>query len=317
MEPGTQSALEQGDRYPDPNRAVIPGDSVEAEATQVSEGADQEDVSRATPREITLKYTRKILKRGLVLLIVGYISPPVLILFLVTGIYDVVRHGQNLAEVFHRYFLINGSLAWLFSPINALVDILSLPNINKKIYKLTDFPASYQEEIRTVTEGCPKEEIIAEVSRRSGSDPRSMLIYQWYGYKNPGVRSELFQQDFKHILTIGVSTFQKQKGTKRHFGWLRAGIRVLYNIDDLTDDRAFINVNGIRHTWSKDGPLFIFDNTILHQSLNLTDKDRHCLFIDIVRPSYFSGLIRGFIVLFGIVAARLSLLKHSSKWRMI
>jgi hypothetical protein len=270
-----------------------------------------------SPLQMTAKYTRKILKRLLVLAVVGFFAPSVAILYLVTGIYDVVRHGRDLAATFHQYFLINGALTWIFSPLNTLIDIISLPFVNKKIYTLSDFPVAYQEEIRAVTERCPAAEIVAEVNRRRQADDRSMLIYKWYGFNNPAADSALFQQDFKYILTVGVSTFRKQTKTDRHFGWLRAGVRVLYNIDPATDDGAYIVVNGTQHTWSQDGPLFIFDDTILHQSFNLTDQDRHCLFIDVVRPSYFPGLIRGFVKLLGLISSRLPFLSSSSNWRLI
>ena len=281
-------------------------------------GNVDEPATPAKPRlRLTAKYTRKILKRALPLAIVGYFAPAVLILYLATGFYDVVRHGRNLAAIFHQYFLVNGTLTWIFSPINTLIDILSLPYINKKIYKLADFPKAYQEEIREITEGCPSEEIIAEVHRRRQAEERTMLMYKWYGFNNPTADSELFQKDFKYILTVGVSTFRPQTKTSRHFGWLRAGIRVLYNLDPASDDGAYIIVNGTRHTWCEDGPLFIFDDTVIHQSFNMTDQDRHCLFIDVVRPSYVPVLMRSFVKLLGLISTRLPFLGKASNWRSI
>jgi beta-hydroxylase len=268
------------------------------------------------PRRLA-KYTRKIVKRALPLVVIGYVSLPALIVLLATGLYDVVRHGRDLAATFHQYFLVNGTLTFYLSPLNALVDLLSLPYINRKIYTLADFPKAYQEEIREITEGCPAEEIIAEVHRRAQADRRTMLIYKWYGFNNPAADSELFQKKFKYILTVGVSTFGKHTKTSRHFGWLRAGIRVLYNIDPAADDGAYIIVNGTRHTWCEDGPLFMFDDTILHQSFNLTDRERHCLFIDVVRPSFVPVLTRGFIKFLGFFWTRLPFITRSSNWRMI
>ena len=76
-------------------------------------------------------------------------------------------------------------------------------------------------------------------------------------------------------------------------------------------------MNGRRHTWCEDGPLFIFDDTILHQSFNLTDHERHCLFIDVVRPSYVPVLTRGFVKFLGFFWTRLPFITKSSNWRMI
>lgn len=263
------------------------------------------------------RYTRKVLKRAVPLAIVGFIYPPIAIVYLVTGVYEVLRHGRNLAAVAQQYFLVNGGLTWLLSPLNTLIDILSLPFVNKKIYKLTDFPKAYQDEILQVTVGCDAEAIIAEVQRRSQANERTMMIYKWYGFNNPATNCNLFQRDFKYVLTIGVSTFAAQTKTSRHFGWLRAGVRVLYNIGPTPGEGAFIIANGTRHTWCQDGPLFSFDDTILHQSCNLTDMERHCLFIDVLRPSYVPVLLRNFIKLLGFVWTRLPFLSKSSNWRMI
>jgi hypothetical protein len=265
----------------------------------------------------TWRYTRKVLKRALPLVVAGFIYPPVAIVYLAVGVYEVLRHGRDLAAIAHQFFLVNGGLTWLLSPLNTLIDILCLPFFNKKIYKLSDFPEAYQKEIREVTEGCPAEAIIAEVHRRSQADERTMMIYKWYGFNNPGADCKQLQKDFKYVLTIGVSTFSPQTQTSRHFGWLRAGVRVLYNIGPAPGKGAYIIVNGTRHTWCTDGPLFSFDDTVLHQSCNLTDMERHCLFIDVLRPSYVPILLRNFVKLLGFFWTRLPSLTKTSNWRLI
>lgn len=263
------------------------------------------------------RYTKKVLKRAAPLLIAGLVYPPLAIVYLATGVYEVLRHGRDLASIGHQFFLVNGGLTWALSPLNTLIDILSLPFVNKKIYKLSDFPKAYQEEIRQVTTGCPAEEIIAEVQRRSRADERTMMIYKWYGFNNAGADCSLFQKKFKYILTVGVSTFAPQTKTSKHFGWLRAGVRVLYNIGPAPGEGAYIVVNGTKHTWCKDGPLFMFDDTVVHQSFNLTDMERHCLFIDVVRPSHVPILLRNFVKLLGFVWTRLPFLGKHSNWRLI
>jgi Aspartyl/Asparaginyl beta-hydroxylase len=263
------------------------------------------------------RYTRKVLKRVAPLLIAGFVYPPIAIVYLATGVYEVLRHGRDLATISHQYFLGNGGLTWFLSPLNTLIDILCLPFVNKKIYKLADFPNAYQDEILQVTTACPAEAIIAEVQRRRHADKRTLMIYKWYGFNNRAADCTLFQKKFKYVLTIAVSTFSAQTKTSRHFGWLRAGVRVLYNIGPAPGDGAFIIVNGTRHTWCQDGPLFIFDDTVIHQSFNLTDMERHCLFIDVVRPSYVPVLLRNFVKLLGFVWTRLPFLSKTSNWRLI
>ena len=43
--------------------------------------------------------------------------------------------------------------------------------------------------------------------------------------------------------------------------------------------------------------LFIFDDTLLHQSFNKSDKVRYCLFVDILRPAPspapFAAIVHG------------------------
>lgn len=320
--PGESTAFQGITTMPNEEKELrIAAQSGETVSTAAESPQLAGDVSPQTPtsdaRKQIRRYARKISKRLLVLIILGYISIPLLMIYLVAGIYDVVRHQRNLRAVAHQYFLQNGSLTWFFSPLNLLIDLLCLPFVNKKIYKLEDLPAQYHDEIREVTEGCPAADIIAEVKRRRSADERTLLIYKWYGVNNPVLTNNYFQKDYKYVLTVGVSTFRKQTKTDRHFGWLRAGIRVLYIIDPVDDQGAFIVVNGVRHTWSTDGPLFIFDDTVMHQSFNLTDADRHGLFIDVVRPSYVPFLIKGVVRLLGVISTRLPYVRRSSNWRLI
>ena len=156
------------------------------------------------------RYTRKVLKRAAPLLIVGFVYPPIPIVYLATGVYEVLRHGRDLATISHQYFLVNGGLTWFLSPLNTLIDILCLPFVNKKIYKLADFPNAYQKEILQVTTACPAEAIIAEVQRRRHADKRTLMIYKWYGFNNGAADCTLFQKKFKFVLTIGVSTFSRK-----------------------------------------------------------------------------------------------------------
>jgi beta-hydroxylase len=54
----------------------------------------------------------------------------------------------------------------------------------------------------------------------------------------------------------------------------------------MKDDSAYIVVGDTTQYWRED-KLFIFDDTLLHQSFNETDQTRYCLFVDIVRPAPF------------------------------
>jgi len=72
----------------------------------------------------------------------------------------------------------------------------------------------------------------------------------------------------------------------KHFGFMRATLRVLYNLNEMTDDSAYIVVGDTTNRW-RDNKLFIFDDTLLHESINQTDQARYCLFVDMIRPTPF------------------------------
>lgn len=74
------------------------------------------------------RYTKKVLKRAAPLVITALVYPPLAVLYLVTGVYEVVRHGRDLGSIAHQFFLVNGGLTWALSPLNTLIDILSLPS---------------------------------------------------------------------------------------------------------------------------------------------------------------------------------------------
>jgi beta-hydroxylase len=99
-----------------------------------------------------------------------------------------------------------------------------------------------------------------------------------------------YHQPFKFVRTIGVSIFNSKQSTGRHYGPLRITLRVLYNINDIDSPDVFIEVGARVHRW-RDGKLFIFDDTLQHQSCNQSDEARYCLFIDILRPSYVPRLL--------------------------
>lgn len=75
---------------------------------------------------------------------------------------------------------------------------------------------------------------------------------------------------------------------------------MLYNLNDLNDHSAYIVVGDQTNYW-RDNKLFIFDDTLLHQSFNETEQTRYCMFVDIVRPSPFPRLMGAAVTLVGLV----------------
>ena len=100
-----------------------------------------------------------------------------------------------------------------------------------------------------------------------------------------------FNNDYKYIKTIGVSLFREKTSTSRHFGPLRDDIIAYYiTLIRFKMKVHFIEADGRINKW-KYNPLFIFDDTLIHQSFNEEDNLRYCAFIDIIRPSYFDNML--------------------------
>ena len=104
------------------------------------------------------------------------------------------------------------------------------------------------------------------------------------------------------LKTIAVSVFNTREFTSWHFGPLRFTFRVLYNLDPVNSREVFIEVDDRAHYWI-DEPLFIFDDTVFHRSINNVEHVRYCLFMDIVRPNYFQGLFSGAVGFSSIIAS--------------
>ena len=242
------------------------------------------------------KYSlRRVLFPICVLAPFAYLFPKIALFYALCGVYDVCRNRPLTAEVLRRYFIGNGFGTWMLSPLNTLLDLLSLPYINKGIYRLGDLPPAHQEEVRRLVEAANKADLVSQLEERSKENRRTMLFFRWDG-KN--IRTSLnvpaFHQPWKYIQTIGVSIFNRRETTSKHFGYLRASLRVLYNINDMKDRSAYIVVGGATSYWC-DNKLFIFDDTLLHLSANDTDQPRYCLFVDIIRPTAFPRVMAAVI----------------------
>jgi aspartyl/asparaginyl beta-hydroxylase (cupin superfamily) len=242
-----------------------------------------------------MKKPLRFLVKLLPLLILGYFFKWVTLFFVVCGIYDVARNRALDFSKVNQYFFGNGILTWLLSPFNVLMDILSLPYWNKGIYKIEDLPKPYQEEIRRLIEAAHREDLVGKLEERIKNNSRSMIFFKWYGANLPSVVDvPAFQEKYRYIRTIGVSVFNKKQSTSRHFGPLRATLRVLYNVNDMDDNSAYIEVGDVKNYW-RENKLFIFDDTLMHQSFNESDKARYCLFVDILRPTIFPALMTSIV----------------------
>ena len=238
---------------------------------------------------------KKIVKNSvpvvLVLALLGYFLPYVALIFVAFGVYDVVRNRKLDVSKALQYFTGNGILTWLLTPFNILMDFLSLPYWNRGVYKMDDLPKPYRAEIERLIDTAQQINLVEKLEPRTGGLPRAMIFFKWYGANvDTFVDVPAYHENYKYVRTIGVSVFNKRESTSRHFGPMRATLRVLYNINTMEDNAAYIEVGDVKNYW-RENKLFIFDDTLLHQSFNESDKPRYCLFVDILRPSLFPPLM--------------------------
>ena len=247
-----------------------------------------------------------------VLILMAYYFPGLMLFYLLCGAYDVSRNSNIDLRILYRYFFGNGVPTWALSPFNVVMDILALPYINKKVYRLDDLPIDCQQEIKHILDTVKSENIVDQLASRVENVKRGMLFFKWYGINiDNSVSIPAFHQKYKYIKTIGVSIFNKKESTDEHFGPLRATLRVLYNINDIQDRASYIKLRKLENHWC-DNKLFIFDDTLSHQSINQTEGLRYCLFVDIVRPNRCHFLLEAIVALLGDILQKSKFIFYGS-----
>ena len=235
------------------------------------------------------KKIKKLVKYAIVTAVfvaIAYFFPIPLLVLVLCGVWDVSRNKGLDASVFRQYFLKNGIGTWFASPLNILMDILALPYINKGVYELNDLPKKYQDEIGALLETADEKGLVELLGEHTAGLPRAMFFFKWYG-RNQDTKIDIpdFHKDYRFVRTIGVSVFRERESTSRHFGPFRPSLRVLYSLNEDVGKDAHIKVGPVENYWHEK-KLFIFDDTLLHQSFNETDQPRYVLFVDVIRPSY-------------------------------
>ena len=237
-------------------------------------------------KQAAVKRVRRVAVAAVVLAAASYFMPIVTLFMIVCGVIDVRRHKRITWDLIEKYFMGNGLLTWMLSPLNLLADLLS--RRNRVIYTLEDMPTDHRREIET----CVREfvdngdRIKAHVAGTLERNKRCMLTFRWFNRTEvTALRIPAFEREYRFIKTIAVSVFNTRERTSWHFGPLRLTFRVLYNLGPVGSPDAYIEVDDRVHRWMDD-PLFIFDDTAFHRSTNGVDQARYCLFMDIVRPNY-------------------------------
>ncbi|WP_062111220.1 aspartyl/asparaginyl beta-hydroxylase domain-containing protein [Aureimonas sp. AU40] len=264
------------------------------------------------------KGQKKALRRAAiaipVLALLLWFVPILTAFWLVCGAIDVSRNKGKNRLLVSRYFMGNGILTWLLSPFNLFVDRLS--RRNPGVYTLGDFPPEWRAEIETVldTFRTRRDEITSEIDAKFHDGRRGMYVYRWYGKPNIDTVPE-FNREFKYVKTIAVSVFSGKESTTWHYGPLRLTLRVLLNLKPADSDRVFIECNGARHLW-RDNPLYIFDDTLFHRSVNEVDARRYNVFMDVIRPTPVPGFLGALLSGVSMIADQMKSLFYKN-WRMI
>lgn len=242
----------------------------------------------------------------------SYFLPALMLFYVLCGAYDVSRNSNIDGRLLQRYFFGNGVPTWALSPFNILMDIMTLPYINKKIYQLQDLPEDCQQEINGLLETVKEEKVVDELASRAEKIRRSIIFFKWYGNNIDNFYTvPAFHQDYKYIRTIGVSVFSKKESTDEHFGPLRTTLRLLYNINSISSRDTYIKVRSHENHWCE-SKMFIFDDTLQHQSFNETDESRYCLFVDIVRPSKCHFVMDLFVKFVAVIMQKMNHIFYSS-----
>jgi hypothetical protein len=259
---------------------------------------------------------RRVLFPLCVLAPLAYLFPKIALFYAICGAYDLSRNTDMKLSTVRRYFIGNGFVVWMLSPINILLDLLSLPYINKGVYRLEDLPPDYQDEVRRLMRVTDDADLIRRVEERSKDHKRMMIFWRSYGVKTKAlVDVPAFNEPWKYIKTIGLSVFNKKVTTSAHFGWLRPSLRLLYNVNVTEDKSAYITVGANTNYW-RDNRLFIFDDTLLHLSANDSDQLRYCMFVDILRPSPFPWVMAAVVALEGYLNKKLKFITLSG-WTLV
>jgi beta-hydroxylase len=263
---------------------------------------------RPRPLRLVKKAAKRVIPAALALYFVPYLFAG----YVAVGLMDVLRNRRRTLATLDRYFAGNGAFTWLLSPFNLLLDVLCLPYRNRGVYRLADLPPGHQAEINALIAAAHRRDLVGALADKMAGKQRGMIFFKWYG-KNIQTSVDVpeFHQPFRYIRTIGVSVFNKRQSTGKHFGPLRITLRVLYNVNDIRGKAAYIKVGGHTNYWSEN-KLFIFDDTLQHQSCNESDALRYCMFVDILRPTLVPRLTSGLLtaVRLGMAPFRAVFYKH-------
>ncbi len=96
----------------------------------------------------------------------AYFFPKIALVDAICAAYDVSRNRPITPELLRRYLIGSGVGTWLLSPLNCLLDLLSLPYVNKGVYRLADLPPGHQDEIKRLIQAADDADLVRQLSAR-------------------------------------------------------------------------------------------------------------------------------------------------------
>jgi len=90
---------------------------------------------------------------------------------------------------------------------------------------------------------------------------------------------------------------------------------VLYNLTSVETDKVFIECGREKHYWYQN-PLYIFDDTLIHRSVNDYDTRRYVVFMDIMRPTRYPRVLDVLISGVSLIAERSNAIFYKN-WKML
>ena len=100
-----------------------------------------------------------------------YFLPKTALFYALCGAYDVTRNSGLSATTLRRYFIGNGFFTWVMSPFNSLLDLLSLPYVNKGVYRLEDLPPAYRDEVTRLIQAANESNLVAQMEEAAKRNP--------------------------------------------------------------------------------------------------------------------------------------------------
>jgi aspartyl/asparaginyl beta-hydroxylase (cupin superfamily) len=233
------------------------------------------------------RHVRRIAIFAVILAPAIYFAPIPTVVLLACGVIDVSRHNRITFQLIEEYFAGKGLLTWLLSPINLVADLFSRKP--SRDVPFDELPADCRREIETCVDAFlgARDQIVEAFRPHMADGKRVMLAFKWFDAPlNSELRIPAFEQRYRYVKTIAISTFRGREQTSWHFGPQRLTYRVLRNLEPFESPDVYVAVDDRVHRWNAE-PLMVFDDTMFHRSVNGIDAVRYCLFVDIIRPNRF------------------------------